>query len=466
MEPKRPFSLLDWAATPEPVKQYIEYLEQTIASFAARVQQLEKRIEQLEVKTKQNSQNSNKPPSSDSPFKKPKNKDKKRKRKRGGQKGHKGYRQQMLKPTDTQMIIPALCDCGRCDFAAGTIDPYYTHQHIELPEIQMNVTHFILHKARCNGCGKTVRADVPKEYQSGYGPRFSAMVAELSGSHGASRQTVQDFCQSVLGIPISVGGIQRIIDRSSEALEPVYDEIGKQARQKEVNHIDETSWFQSGKLNWLWTMVNHTVAFFMVHPNRSKKAFEQLIDDWKGILVSDNYGVYVNWINSRQSCLAHYIRKAKALAERKDESVSSFGKSIRKELQLLCRWAKAPPSDKQWEAFYSRFMLLLFLYEGADDGAGQLARSLLSEMDSLWVFLEENGVEPTNNRAERALRFGVLWRKRSNGTQSDKGNRWVERILSVKQTCRIKAQPMFPILVDAIGAYFKEQQPNLGWLTA
>ena len=466
MEPKRPFSLLDWAATPEPVKQYIVCLEQSIASLAARVQQLEKRIEQLEGKTKQNSQNSNKPPSSDSPFKKPKRKGKKSKRKRGGQKGHKGYQQQMLAPTDTQMILPTLCDCGRCDFAADTIDPYYTHQHIELPQIQMNVTHFILHKARCNGCGKTIRADVPKEYQSGYGPRLSAMVAELSGSHGASRQSVQDFCQSVLGIPISIGGIQRIIDRSSEAFEPVYDEIGKQARQSVVNHIDETSWFQSGKLNWLWTMVNHAVAFFMVHPNRSKKAFDQLVDDWKGILVSDNYGVYVNWINRRQSCLAHYIRKAKALAERKDESVNSFGKSIRKELQLLCRWAKAPPSDKQWQAFYSRFMLLLLLYEGAEDGAGQLARSLLSEMDSLWVFLEENGVDPTNNRAERALRFGVLWRKRSNGTKSDKGNRWVERILSIKQTCRIKAQPVFPILVDAIRAYFKEQQPNLRWLIA
>jgi transposase len=466
MEPKRPFSLLDWAATPEPVKQYIKYLEQTIAALVARVQQLEKRIEQLEVKAKQNSQNSNKPPSSDSPFKKPKSKGKKSKRKRGGQKGHKGYRQQMLEPTDTQTILPNICDCGRCDFAAGTIEPYYTHQHIELPEIQMNVTHFILHKAKCNCCGKTIRADVPQEYQSGYGPRFSAMVAELSGSHGASRQSVQDFCQSVLGIPISVGGIQRIIDRSSEAFKPVYDKIGKQARQAKVNHIDETSWFQSGKLNWLWTMVNHAVAFFMVHPNRSKKAFDQLVDDWKGILVSDNYGVYVNWVNSRQTCLAHYIRKAKALADRKNESVSSFGESIRKELQLLCQWAKAPPSDKQWEAFYSRFMLLLLLYEEADDGAGQLARSLLGEMDSLWVFLEENGVEPTNNRAERALRFGVIWRKRSNGTQSDKGNRWVERILSIKQTCRIKSQPVFPILVEAINAYFKEQQPNLGWLTA
>ena len=160
-----------------------------------------------------------------------------------------------------------------------------------------------------------------------------------------------------------------------------------------------------------------------------------------------------------------YIRKAKALTEGKNQSTIRFGESVRIHLQQLCHWAKAPPSENQWTKFYSEFLLNLLLLEGADNDAGRLARSLLGEMDSLWVFLEENGVEPTNNRAERALRFGVLWRKRSNGTQSDKGNRWVERILSVKQTCRIRALPMFPILVDAIGSYFKEQQPNLGWLT-
>jgi transposase len=465
MEPKRPFSNLDWAATPQPVKQYIEYLEQAIATLVAKLEQHEKRIEQLEVRTKKNSRNSSKPPSSDNPFKKPKKKPKKSKRKRGGQKGHKGHQQQMLEPTETKIILPTICDCGRYDFNPKTLEPYYTHQHIELPEIQMDVRHFILHKSKCNHCGTTVRAVVPKEYQSGYGPRLSATVAELSGSHGASRQTVQDFCQSILGIPISVGGIQCILDRTSKALRPVYDEIGRRARQADVNYIDETSWFQSGKLSWLWTMVNHTVAFFMVHPNRSKLAFDQLVEDWKGILVSDNYGVYVKWINSRQNCLAHYIRKAKALVERKDESISRFGKSVRKQLQQLCHWAKAPPSEKQWTEFYSEFLLNLLLFESADDDAGQLARSLLRQMDTLWVFLEEDGVEPTNNRAERALRFGVLWRKRSNGTQSDKGNRWVERILSVKQTCRIKSLPVFPILVDAISSYFKEQQPDLGWLT-
>jgi transposase len=465
MEPKRPFSDLDWAATPQPVKQYIEYLEQTIATLVGRIEQLEKRIEQLEARTKQNSQNSSKPPSSDSPFNKPKKQSKKGKRKRGAQKGHKGHQQQMLAPTETKIILPTICDCGRHEFDPNTLRPYYTHQHIELPEIQMDVSHFILHKGKCKHCGKTVRAVVPTQYQSGYGPRLSATIAELSGSHGASRQTVQDFCQSILGIPISVGGIQCILDRTSEALKPVYDEIARQARQADVNHVDETSWFQSGALNWLWTLANHTVAFFMVHPHRSKQAFDQLVDGWKGILVSDNYGVYVNWVNSRQTCLAHYIRKAKALIERDDKSIIGFGKSVLKHLQQLCHWAKAPPSEKQWTKFYSEFLLNLFLFESADDDAGRLARLLLKEMNSLWVFLEENGVEPTNNRAERALRFGVLWRKRSNGTQSDKGNRWVERILSVKQTCRIKKLPMFPILVDAIGSYFKEQQPNLGWLT-
>ena len=106
------------------------------------------------------------------------------------------------------------------------------------------------------------------------------------------------------------------------------------------------------------------------------------------------------------------------------------------------------------------------LYESADDDAGQLARSIAREIESLWVFLDENGVKPTNNRAERALRFAVLWRKRSNGTQSYKGNRWVERILSLKQTCRMRAVHLFPILVNAIDAYFKEQKPDLRWIAA
>ena len=87
-------------------------------------------------------------------------------------------------------------------------------------------------------------------------------------------------------------------------------------------------------------------------------------------------------------------------------------------------------------------------------------------MDSLWVFLAQHGVDPTNNRAERALRFGVLWRKRSLGTASDKGNRWVERILSLKETCRLQARATYAVLVDAMTSFFQGQQPALSWLNA
>lgn len=464
MEPKRPFSNLDWAATPELVRQYIKNLEQTIFALVAKVQHLEKRTEKLEVQTKKNSQNSSKPPSSDSPFKKPKKKIKKRKRKRGGQKGHKGHKQAILEPTQVVPISPDCCPCGNRRMNPKKMKPFYTHQHIELPEIEMDVTHYVLHQCQCEKCGKTVKAQLPRENQPGYGPRLSALIAELSGIEGSSRLTVQNFCQSVLGFPISTGAIQNVIDRTSTALKPAYDRIGRVARTQPVNHIDETSWRQAGDLKWLWAMVSNSVSFYLIHKHRSKQAFLELVDDWKGILVSDNYGLYTSWINRRQSCLAHYIRRARDLSERPSESISRFGGNILKELKLLCHWAKAPPSEKQWNKFYSRLILLLFLHEGSDDDAGKLARILLREMDSLWVFLEEEGVEPTNNRAERALRFGVLWRKRSNGTQSNKGNRWVERILSLKETCRLRSKPSFPVLIGLIESYFKEQQPELSWI--
>ncbi len=466
MEAKRPLSDLDWALTPQAVKQYIIELENIVGQLAKRHEALEKRTDTLETCLNQNSQNSSKPPSSDGPFKKPKRKRKKGKRKRGGQKGHKGHRQQMLAPTAVKNLLPDRCQCGQLSLDRKSILPYYTHQHIELPEIKMDVTHYILHKASCNGCGRTVKARLPRQFCGGYGPRLSAVIAELSGSHGASRLTVQDFCQSVLGVPISTGGIQRIIDRVSGAIEPIHTEIGNQARKAAVNGVDETSWLQSGKLKWLWTMVNEAVSFFMIHPNRSKQAFDQLIADWKGILISDNYGVYVNWVNQRQTCLAHLIRRAKGLAEQKDPSIRRFGRGILKELRLLCHWATKPPTQKQWTNFFSRLVMLLILYETADDDAGRLARSIAGQMSSLWVFLDQEGVEPTNNRAERALRFAVLWRKRSNGTQSDKGDRWVERILSLKQTCRMRSMSPFPILAGAIDAFFKEQKPDLRWITA
>ena len=447
---ERPFSESDWLATPEPVRRYVESLAQ--------------RIEQLESRLNQNSQNSSKPPSSDPPYQRPERGSKKSKRRRGGQKGHKGHRQELLKPTEVLSLDPGPCACGCARRRCASLRSFYTHQWIELPEIQMHVKHVVLKKSQCSGCGRWLKAKLPKEYYTGYGPRFSALVAEMSGIQGASRQAVAEFIQNVFGVPISTGGLQKVIDRVSEALLPVHQAIGASVRRAAVNHVDETSWQQAGALKWVWTMTNCLAAFFIVHSNRSRKAFEALVENWHGILVSDNYVVYRNWLNHRQVCLAHLIRKAGGLAERADDSCQRFGVQLKELLQQLCGFAHAPPGKNKWSRFYTRLMLLLLLFEAAEDDAGRLAREVLREIDSLWVFLDEAGVEPTNNRAERALRFAVLWRKRSNGTQSEKGNRWVERLLSFRQTCRLRKQPTFPLLADAAKAYFKEQTPNLSWL--
>jgi len=344
--------------------------------------------------------------------------------------------------------------------------PYYTHQMIELPPIAMEVTHWVLHQSWCPACGCWTQAHVPPDHASGYGPRFSALVGELAGTYGNGRRMVQTFCASVLQVPISLGAIQKVLDRVTQAIDPYYVAIATQARQSSVNYIDETSWFCRHTLHWLWVMASERVAFYMIHPRRSKEAFAALIDDWAGILVSDGYGVYQHWVQARQTCLAHLIRTARGLAERQNVELATCGTWALAELQRLCHMATAPPTGGEWRAWYARLCKLIDQYHDRQDEAGKFARRLLREMDSLWVFLVQRGVEPTNNRAERALRCGVLWRKRSLGTASDKGNRWVERLLSLKETCRLQVRATYTVLVEAVTCFFQGQPPDLSWINA
>ena len=439
-----------------------EEWEKTPASVQELVFQLLKRVEELEARLNQDSSNSSRPPSSDSPYKKESSDKAEKKKKAKSRKGRKGYRFQMLDPTEIRNIFPKPCSCG-CD-QFSNLEPYYTHQHIELPEIVMKIIHFVLYSGKCRQCGKINKGHVPGEFETGFGPRLSAFIVELVGIAGNSRDMVQRFCISVLRIPISLGAIQKVIDRATKAIKPHYEACAHKARTSEVNHIDETPWFKGGKLNWLWVMTNPVVAFFMIHTNRSREAFEKLIGTWCGILVSDDYRIYRSWVNKRQTCLAHLIRTACGLAQRDVPELASCGKWAAKELECLVRMAKAPPTIGEWRAFFARLCRLIALYRDCKSEAGTLVRRLEDEMGSLFLFLTEEGVGPTNNFGERMIRFAVLWRKRSQGTKSEKGNRWVERILSLRQTCRLHGKSTFDVLVDAMQSFFKEQRPDLSWI--
>lgn len=450
-----PICQMDWELTPPAVQDYIESLHQQI-------KELQQHVETLQGRVEKTSQTSSKPPSSDSPFDKPKRKRHMASGQRGGQKGHRGKGPTLLSPTEVHLIEPGPCACGRG--ALVLLEPDYTHQVIEVPPIEIDIHHFILHQGTCGGCSRTLKAQLPRAHQAGYGPRLTALMGELAGMHRSSRRIIQDFCHSVLHIPMSLGAVQKIIDRVSHAILPHYEAIATLAGQATVGYIDETPWYCQNTLNGLWTLSTDTVSLYLIHPSRSKDAFADLIEDWQGILVSDGYGVYQGWVHHRQTCLAHLIRTARGLSEKRDPQLAACGKWALKELQTLCHMAKAPPTGGQWRAWYARFCHLIDRYHERANDAGRLARRLQREMAALWLFLREHGVEPTNNRAQRALRFAVMWRKCSSGTESNKGNRWVERSLSLRQTCRQLGQSIFDVLVDAVTSSFQGRQPDLAWL--
>ena len=297
----------------------------------------------LEARWNQNSSNSSRPPSTDAPL------TKRQRRKPGGKPGHPGHPQALLEPTTTVSLFPEGCVCDHRELVELT--PYHTHQVIELPYMRPDVTHWRLHQGQCLACGTLCKAAVPADQVSGCGPRLTGVVGELAGIVGAIRGAVQDLCTSVCGISLSKGAIQKRVDRVSAAILPHDTAIGAVARASLVHDIDETSWLTGGDRRWLWVMSNPCVAYFQIHPKRSKSAFAQRIADWTGVLVSDGYLVYQHWQGLRQSCLTYLIRTAKGLTACMEAGMARFGVRVHAELQRLCHMGTGRPTVGQWRAW-------------------------------------------------------------------------------------------------------------------
>jgi transposase len=235
---------------------------QLIIHLLAVIQQQAARIAALEARLSQTSRNSDRPPSSDPLFvTKPSSST--TRGTPGAKPGHPGHRQALLVPIEVIEVMPDVCVCGQQEFPATM--PYYTHQVIELPEIQMAVTHVVLHEAQCPGCSRLIKAALPAEYRYGYGPRLTALIGELSGNQRDSRSTVQEFCRSVLGIPMSRGAIQRAVDRVSEAIKPCYEAIAEKARGVPVTRCSSLRAAEEASGAWcfpLYTGISHLSPIF------------------------------------------------------------------------------------------------------------------------------------------------------------------------------------------------------------
>ena len=462
MDEKQPpagITVADWQATPKSVQQLV-------VGLLATVDQLQQAVAQLREQVNKNSQNSSKPPSSDPPSVKRKPPKVKGQRQQGGQPGHQG-KGRHLKPPDqvSRFVVSRPISCGAC----GTLllgedaDPS-RHQVTELPRIEPEVVEYQVHCLRCEACGQATRGQWPAEMPTGcLGPRLQAVTGYLSGRFGVSRRDTQELLATLFRVEVGLGTIPAQEQRLSQALAQPVEAAQTFVRQQPAVNVDETGWKEANRSGWLWVGSTPEVAVFLLRPTRSRQELTNLLGaDYAGIVGSDRASAY-NALpdQQRQLCWSHLRRDFQALVDRGGHS-ALVGRLLLAQVKLFFPlWHRVRDGTLSRQAFQeamgpvrreveSLLQLSTLLVEHRQTQA--TCRNILKHNAALWTFVDQEGIEPTNNAAEQALRRGVLWRKRSFGSQSETGSRFVERILTVVISLRRQQRDVLDFLTDACQA--------------
>jgi len=433
-------------------------LKQRIETLEKRIEQMQKHIEHLERRLGMNSQNSSKPPSSDPP--KAAVVLPRRRKKRGARQGHAPHlRAPMPAEAVTQRVElkPDACTCGGTHLEKTDEEPL-RHQIVDLPPLQPDVTEYVQAFYRCRDCGEWVYQPLPDQIKRRcFGPGVLALVGILTGSLNTSKRKALALINELFGIPMSLGGLSACEAQVAQALERPYQEAADHVRGQPTAHADETGWPRGNRQKgWLWTLCCTTAAVFMIQAGRGQKAAQKLLGSFRGILHVDRWSGYNGFAGLRQLCWAHLKRDFKALSEMKGK-MGRVGRELHGlAKEILCLRKRVRDGTLAWRTFQNRMVPLMarverLLERGADSGeplSGQ-CRRIFNQRGYLWTFVQDARIEPTNNLAERIVRQGVLWRKGSFGTQSERGARYAERILSVCATCRLQGRSMIAYLREA-----------------
>jgi transposase len=448
----------------------VEFLIELTARYERQVTRLEARIERLEEKLRESSQNSSQPPSADPPAKRSQAKGFPSERKQGGQPGHEGRTRKLVAEDQLDQVIdhwPASCSsCGH------DLDPCihdlagkpHRHQVTELPPTAVTVTEHRAHALRCPDCGRRTRAELPAGNGAGaFGPRLQAAIALLSVRNRVSRRDASELCEELFGTGISTGSVDAICQRASAALASPYAELREAVKDAPVLFVDETGWRNAGQKRTLWGAITDAHVALHIAADRHERELPELIGEgFAGIVSSDRWWAYDSLDPARrQVCWAHLLRDFRRHSEGLAEQGRFGEEGLEICRELFAAWdAFATHGDRERLAreiapLKRRLRALLEPHEVKSTRNRQFrtfARNLLKLWSALWTFTEVEGVEPTNNRAERGLRSAVIYRKISLGSQSEAGERFAERMLSVSQTCRLQGRSLFGFLVEAITA--------------
>ena len=454
----------------------VDALLAQLAALQSTVEQLQKQL----AAARKNSSNSSKPPSSDivKPPK-PQPPPGQERRRPGGQPGHPAHQRELFPPemlasSPTDYLLNACPGCGGHLLVTDN-EPPIVVQQVDILAVPLEIHEHRSHPGWCPHCGKTCYAPLPLSIERGglAGPRLTTVIAYLKGVCHASFSTVRKFVRDVIGLTISRGQLAKIIAKVSRALEQPYAELLKDLPDQDRLNVDETGHKQNGQPQWIWCFRAGLYTLFKIDPTRSGDVLIDVLGtEFDGVLGCDYFSSYRRYHREfgvvLQFCLAHLIRDVKFLTTLPDSQERAYGErligGLRRLFGVIHRRAEfsAAEFQRRLEAARAEVLRLGTQNVPATRASGNLAKRFAVHGESYFRFITTPGVEPTNNLAEQAIRFVVIDRLITQGTRSERGNRWCERIWTVVATCGQQGRSVFEYLEAAVTAWFHgEEAPSL-----
>ena len=446
----------------------VEALEAELAALKEVVARLGQQL----AAARKDSSTSAKPPSSDlvKPPKPPPPKGQDRRR-IGGQPGHPKHERAAFPPEalnggSFDHRIDSCPACGHDLQPTLTIAPRIVQQ-VEIVAAPLSIQEHRSHPGWCPHCQKLYEAPLPPGIQRGglVGPTLTTLIAYLKGACHASFSTIRKFLRDVVRVTISRGELARIIAKVSRVLERPYEELLEGLPTQARLNVDETGHKQNGRRMWTWCFRASLYTVFKIDPTRSADVLIAVLGtEFDGVLGCDYFSAYRRYQRefgvTLQFCLAHLIREVKFLTTLPDVRDRTYGERLREALRRLFgvihRREELPASvfGSQLEAARAEVLRCGTQDVPETKPSRNLAKRLETHGESYFRFLTTPGMEPTNNLAEQAIRFVVLDRLVTQGTRSEVGNRWCERIWTVIATCVQQGRSVFAYLEAAVGAWF------------
>lgn len=463
--------------------QQIHRLAEQVSEQQKQIADAEKQIADLERQLalrKQNSTNSSKPPSSDGLAGTPRERGRRKKsrRKAGGQPGHRGAHRPLAPAERVNEIRPVLPEqCQHCGQAlpveieqVQTTGAVQRHQVTELPPIQARIIEYQCHRVVCPQCGESTRATVPEDALGQFGPQLAALIAYLTVVCRMPRRVVEALLEQVLDIEISLGSTQKCWEEASQAVTAPCQELEQQLKDEPVLNVDETGWWTNGAKRFLWAFVAARYVVYTVAATRGSAVLIRLLGAvFQGVLCSDRFSAYLKYhAGPAQFCWAHLKRNLLGIVEfTKHSAVERFCRdALAQHARLFRLWHKFRGGQMDRDQLRLRsipiqqriFDLAERHLDSPHRAVRNLARALFEHNERLFTFLDQEGVEPTNNSAERALRTGVQWRKICFGNRSAEGELATARLLTVAETCDLQCLNILAYLSAAIACHRRHQQ--------